>query len=49
MTQAWDRLREHPTGRWLALVLEVAWYVALVLAVAHLWDVPQAYFSYLEI
>ncbi|NOY24761.1 MAG: hypothetical protein GXP62_02720 [Oligoflexia bacterium] len=49
MKHRWTRLQRHPLGRWLALAIEVAWLVFLVLLVRHFWDTPQAWFAYLEI
>lgn len=46
LTERWEALGAHPTGRWLKLLLEVLWYLALALAVWRCWDVPQAYFLY---
>ena len=49
LTQRWRALKDHRQGRFLALLLEVAWIVGWTLAVWRLWDTPQAWFAYLHV
>jgi len=49
LTKRWHQLQQHPQGRWLAVFVEVAWLVGLVLLVRHFWSTPQTWFAYLAV
>lgn len=49
LTERWAALGAHRTGRWVRLLLEVLWYLALIAAVRARWDAPHAFFAYLTL
>lgn len=44
--RTWDRLGQHPAGRGVRLVLELAWILLILGLIAQSWDAPQRVLPY---